>query len=262
MKVAAVQLDLAFGDVERNYRHMEEQVGKAASLGADCIVLPELWNTSFYPGNVRDLADREGRRTQQVLADLARQHHVQIVGGSVAVQRKQAVYNTTYIFDAQGNMAGTYDKVHLFAPGQEDKAFASGSRLNVFSLQGVTMASVICYDLRFPEWIRMAALAGAQMLFVPAAWPDARMDHWQILNRARAIENQLFVVAVNSCGYAETMHFGGHSMIVDPWGSILAEGGTEEAIVLADADISAVAGIRDTIHVFRDRRPSLYDVSR
>ncbi len=260
MKIAAVQLDVVLGDVDTNYVAAEKAITQAARTGADIVVLPEMWNTSFYPDNVQQLADDDGRRTKAFLTSLARTYHIHIVGGSVANCKADGVYNTTYVVNRQGEIAGTYDKVHVFTPGGEDTAFHAGNRLNVFALDGVTMASIICYDLRFTEWVRMAALAGAKVLFVPAAWPDVRIDHWRILNRARAIENQMIVVAVNNCGTARNFHFGGHSMIIDPVGTILGEGQETPAVVTADVDIDCIASVREKLNVFRDRRPELYQI--
>lgn len=260
MKIAAVQLDVVLGAVDTNYATAEKAIIQAARTGADIVVLPEMWNTSFYPVNVQQLADNDGRRTKAFFTSLAQTYHVHIVGGSVANCKADGVYNTTYIVNREGKIVGTYDKVHVFTPGGEDTAFHAGNRLNVFTLDGVTMASIICYDLRFAEWVRMAALAGANVLFVPAAWPDVRIDHWRILNRARAIENQMIVVAVNNCGTAGNFHFGGHSMIIDPLGKIVTEGENKPTIRMADVDIGAVASIRETFDVFRDRRPSLYHI--
>lgn len=260
MKIAAVQLDVVLGAVDTNYETAEKAIIQAAHTGADVVVLPEMWNTSFYPTNVQQLADDDGRRTKAFLMSLAKTYHIHIVGGSVANCKADGIYNTTYVVNRQGEIAGTYDKVHVFTPGGEDRAFRAGNRLNVFTLDGITMASIICYDLRFAEWVRMAALAGAKVLFVPAAWPDVRIDHWQILNRARAIENQMVVAAVNNCGIAGSFHFGGHSMIVDPLGTVLGEAKEAPMIVTADADIDCIASIRETINVFRDRRPELYQI--
>lgn len=261
MRIAAIQLDVELGQVEANYAAVEKAIGKAAHTGADIVVLPELWNTSFYPTNVQELADNQGKRTQHMLMTLAQTYGIHIVGGSVAVRKENGVYNTTYVVNRQGHIISTYDKVHLFAPGGENTVFQAGNSLSIFTLDGVTMASIICYDLRFTEWVRMAALKGAKVLFVPAAWPDIRIDHWNVLNRARAIENQMVVVAVNNCGDAGTLHFGGHSMIIDPLGDIVARGEQEPTIITADVDIGAIVSIRETINVFRDRRPSLYHLS-
>ena len=258
MKITGLQLSVLLGEVENNYSCAEKNIRMAAEKGADVVVLPELWNTSFYPEDVAELADEDGKRTQAFLSRLAGQYGINIVGGSAAVRCGQQVYNRTYVVDRSGQVVSSYDKVHLFTPGREDDKFTPGKTMNIFALDGVTMASIICYDVRFAEWVRMAALAGAQVLFVPAAWPVERVDHWRILNRARAIENQMFVVAVNNCGAAGAMQFGGSSLIADPWGKVLAQGGRGAQAIEADIDLSVVAGIRRSINVFRDRRPDLY----
>ncbi len=258
MKIAAIQMDIALGELDKNYAAAGRMIGEAALRGADTIVLSELWNTSFYPINVMELADVDGIRTKSFLAEFAGKYGVNIVGGSVANCHDGALYNTTFIVDRQGHTVASYDKAHLFSPSKENDVFSAGSHVNLFMLDNIPMASIICYDLRFCEWVRQAALAGAQMLFVPAAWPDRRVTHWQILNRARAIENQFYVTAVNSCGFAGDLRFGGHSMVINPWGDVLAEGGDGETIVMADVDFGTVQKIRESINVFKDRRPEIY----
>lgn len=258
MRVASIQMEIAFGEVERNYDKARRLIAQAAEEGADIVALPELWNTSFYPDNVFELADEDGRRTKEFLSALAKEYGINIFGGSVANRRGQVLYNTTYVVSRQGDIVATYDKVHLFSPGHEDQIFQPGNKPNVFELDGVRMASIICYDLRFCEWVRMAALAGAQMLFVPASWPYPRLTHWQVLNQARAIENQFFVVSINGAGMAGKLQLCGGSRIINPWGEILDEAGDTEKILAAEVDFSMVQDIRSHINVFRDRRPELY----
>ena len=258
MKIAAIQMAIALGDTDKNYAAAERLIQQAAGDGADTVVLSELWNTSFYPNNVWELADDNGQRTTSVLCQLAKDNNINVVGGSVANRHDGGLYNTTFIVNRQGQIVATYDKAHLFSPGKEEVVFSAGSIANFFTLDGIKMASIICYDLRFCEWVRKAAMAGAQMLFVPAAWLHPRLTHWQILNRARAIENQFYVTAVNSCGVAGNMQFCGHSMIIDPWGEVLAEAAEEEQIIMSEVDFDVVKKIRETINVFRDRRPELY----
>lgn len=260
MRISAIQFAISLGEVEANYSRVDQYIHAAAKDQPDVIVLPEMWNTSFYPDDVRMLADDDGRRTKHFLSERAKELHVNIVGGSVANKRGNDLFNTTYIVDRNGDVIASYDKAHLFTPGKEDLVFTPGNRINSFSLDGVSMASIICYDVRFCEWVRMAALTGAQMIFVPAAWPDKRCEHWEILNRARAIENQCYITAVNSCGSAGNMHLGGDSMIINPWGTVLAQGDDTEQIVTAEADFSIVADIRDRINVFKDRRPKIYTI--
>lgn len=260
MKIALIQPVIVPGDREMNCRKIAKAVRAAAADGADIAVLPELWDVSFYPPDVLNLADVGGEKTKEFLHDLSEACHIQIVGGSVARREGETLYNTTYVFDEEGNLAASYDKCHLFTPGREDDVFTAGKRLNTFYLGDVPMASIICYDLRFGEWVRLAALSGAKILFVPAAWPVERLKHWQILNQARAIENQFFVAAVNSCGSCGAFHFGGHSMLIDPWGEIIEEGGDGEEIITAEIDLSQVDDIRRQINVFRDRRTDLYQL--
>lgn len=260
MRVTALQFTSRLGDIEYNYKTAAAYIKRAAPT-SDVVVLPEMWNTAFYPEDVRTQADVDGRRTQDFLRELAVTYDVHIVGGSVACLRHKQVFNTTYVVNRQGKLVGTYDKAHLFTPGQEDAVFAAGSRPNIFTLDGVVMASIICYDLRFCEWVRLAALAGAQVLFVPAAWPIERVQQWQILNMARAIENQYFVVAVNTCGFVGAYQFGGHSLILDPLGQVLAQGDEREQCLQATLDLGQVADIRRRINVFNDRRPELYTLT-
>lgn len=258
MKVAMVQCTARLGDVEYNYNHVAALVKEAAGHDVAVIALPELWNTGFYPANVADLADVNGTKSKRFLSDLAATYGVALVGGSVACRRGKDIFNTTYVVDSKGHIIGSYDKVHLFTLGEEEKVFTPGDRANMFSLYDVPMASMICYDLRFGEWARVAALSGAQVIWVPAAWPVQRLRHWQILNTARAIENQCFVVAVNACGKTGDYAFAGHSLVIDPWGQCLAEGTDAEDIMYVDMQLDAVANARQGLHVFADRRPELY----
>ena len=186
--------------------------------------------------------------------------HVNIVAGSAVTVRGGNVFNTAYVFDREGACVAAYDKTHLFTPMGEHEYFTPGDHLCTFTLDGVRCALIICYDLRFPELTRSLTLAGAELLFVPAEWPAVRMLHWQTLNRARAIENQIFLACCNGCGTAGETVYGGHSAVYDPWGEVLAEAGAEEEIILADCDFSIKEQIRNSINVFRDRRPELYKV--
>ena len=142
----------------------------------------------------------------------------------------------------------------------EDAAFAKGDSLARFSLDGASCALIICYDLRFPELVRTLALPGLDILFVVSQWPDKRVSHLEILSRARAIENQMFVALCNSCGEAFGTQFGGHSAVIDPWGAVLAQAGEKEEILSAEADLSILNEIRGSIPVFCDRRAELYEL--
>ena len=257
MKVGCIQMYVAYSDVERNFANAERLIREAAAKGAQIIVLPELWNTSFALKEIATIADDEGKRTQQFLTTLAKELAVHIVGGSVATKKGQHFYNTMYTVNQQGELVGDYDKVHLFRLMDEHLYLTAGNRLNRFALGDIEAGGVICYDTRFPEWLRSHALQGAQVLFIPAQWPTARIDHWQTLLQARAIENQCFVIAVNRLSHKKE-NFNGHSMIIGPWGEVLWTGGDEEELAIIDVEFSAVQEVRKRIPVYDDRRPELY----
>ena len=261
LRLACVQMDMRLGDADYNFAHAEELVRAAAERERpDVVVLPETWNTGFFPKDLSACADRDGMRTKETFSCLAKELHVHIVAGSVADRRDGRFYNTAYVFDRTGALVTSYDKTHAFTPMGEQLAFAQGDALCRFSLEGHDCGLIICYDIRFPELTRTLALQGMDLLFVVSQWPEKRNLHLQTLSRARAIENQMFLALCNSCGTAGDTRYGGGSNLIDPWGETLAQAGTEEEIIAADLDFSVIEGIRASINVFRDRRPELYHV--
>ncbi|MBW7651146.1 carbon-nitrogen family hydrolase [Anoxybacillus sp. ST4] len=257
MNIACIQMDIAFGEPEKNkqtvMRYMEQ-----IARNVDVVVLPELWTTGYDLARLGDIADENGEHTKTFLSSLARAYNVHIVGGSVAKKTERQITNTMYVVDRNGHVVSEYSKLHLFKLMDEHKHLQAGETTGIFSLDGVTGAGVICYDIRFPEWIRTHALHGAEVLFVVAEWPLARLHHWRTLLMARAIENQCYVVACNRAGKDPNNEFAGHSMIVDPWGHIIAEGDEREAIVMATIDMNDVQHVRARIPIFSDRRPDVY----
>lgn len=259
MKLALLQMEVQLGRPEENRKKAADLVARAADQGADVAVLPETWNLGFFPKeNLAELAEPDGGESRALLSDLAACRRIHIVGGSLVTRRGDKVFNTAYVFDRAGKQLARYDKIHGFSPSGEDEYFHHGDRLCTFSLDGVKMGLIICYDLRFCELARSLALQGIQMLFVPAQWPHPRLDHWQILNQARAIENQMYVTCVNGCGRAGALSFCGHSMLIDPLGRVEVQAGEEEAVLTGTADFSQLEDVRSRINVFRDRRPSVY----
>ena len=259
MKITCIQMDMRLGGADGNFSRAEALVrAAAASEKPDVILLPETWNTGFFPEDLAAPADRDGARTKAVFGPLARELDVNIVCGSVANQKADGFYNTACVFDRTGNLIAEYDKTHLFTPSGEDRAFHAGDKLCRFTLDGRPCALIICYDLRFPELARTLALEGAELLFIVAQWPEARVMHLETLARARAIENQMFVALCNSA--ASDTRCGGHSAVIDPTGAYLAHAGAGEAVISGEADFSVIDGIRDSINVFRDRRPELYGI--
>ena len=260
MKIACVQMDMLPNRADENFSRAEALVCEASKGQPDVILLPETWNTGFAPDRLDPAqADQDGARTKTTFSALAAELGVNIVAGSVTNRKDGGIYNTAYVFDRAGRCVCSYDKTHLFTPMGEDKTYQRGNSLARFSLDGVSCALIICYDLRFPELIRALALPGLDILFVVSQWPEARIPHLEVLSQARAIENQMYVALCNSCGTAYETKFGGHSAIIDPWGAVLAKADDRQSIVFAEADLGALKRIRSTIPVFRDRRPELYD---
>ena len=261
MKVTCLQMDMALCRPEENFAHAAELIRKAMAEKPDVLVLPETWNTGFFPReNLKELCDRDGQRVKAEIGSLAAKYNVNIVAGSVSNVREGKVFNTALVFDRGGNCIASYDKIHRFSPMGEDDLYEAGDRLCRFDLDGVSCGIIICYDVRFPELIRSLAVKGLDMLFVVSQWPKVRLHHLRTLTVARAIENQMFVVCCNSCGTAGEAVYGGNSAVIDPWGETLALAGEGEEILSASCDLSALEKIRSTIPVFRDRRPDLYEL--
>lgn len=261
MRVSNIQMDMKFKDLDANYRKAEELIRDASKSSPDVICLPEAWSSGFFPKeDLRDYSDNNGERTKAFLGGLAKELNVNIVGGSVPNIKNDKIYNTSFIFNRDGECIGEYDKIHLFSYMNEDHYFQRGENLVTFELDGVKCGVIICYDIRFLELVRTLALQEISVLFVVAQWPVPRLNHWQVLNTARAIENQIYVVCNNSCGKADETVYAGHSAIIDPWGEVIAKGSSDEEIITKDIDLDVVEKIRNTINVYRDRRTNLYKI--
>lgn len=257
MRVCALQMDVKAGDRTANHATVSRLVSESVSLcSPDVIVLPELWSTGYALGLAVELADEAD--DSQFLAGLTREYGLAFAGGSVLATERGKVFNRSQVIDREGGYVASYDKVHLFRLMEEDKYLAPGTSASLFKLGGMNCASVICYDIRFCELPRKLAVQGAELLFVSAEWPIPRVEHWRTLLRARAIENQLYVVACNRCGITGGTEFAGRSAIIAPDGTVLAEAGTGEEVIWADIELDAVRCVRSTIPVFDDRVPELY----
>ena len=261
MRVSCLQMNMEMGKPNENFAHAKQLICDAVKEKTDVLVLPETWNTGFFPkGNLADISCNNGIEVKEQIGRLALKYGVNIVAGSVSNKKENRVYNTAFVFDRKGECVAEYDKTHLFTPMGENKYYTAGDRLCRFELDGVRCGIIICYDLRFPEFIRTLALSNIDMLFVVSQWPKARTFHLRTLATARAIENQMFVVCCNSCGRADGTVFGGNSAIINPLGETLALAGETEEIISAECDMNILNEIRESIPVFRDRREELYNI--
>jgi predicted amidohydrolase len=250
-----VQFTITLGEIEPNSEHVRRSLEKLAAEGVRLAVLPEMWGTGFAYKDLNRLAERTAELVAE-LAGLSRTYGMVIVG-SLPEPHENKVYNTAYILD-NGIVKGKYRKIHLFSLMQEDRSFDSGSNWLVAETSVGKIGVFICYDLRFPELARRLAVEGAEILVVPGEWPKPRQEHWRTLLRARAIENQLFLVAANCCGIVGKLDFFGMSMIIDPKGELLAEAGYEPENIVATLDFATMTEWRQQIPCFNDRKPECY----
>lgn len=255
IKATAVQFNVKQGDPDANLSYVREALQRVACQGAQLAVLPEMWSSGFSYKNLNQLAQRTDGIVTELL-ELSRRLKLVIVG-SMPEPHGDKVFNTAFVAD-NGVLAASYRKLHLFSLLGEDRAFDSGDAWCLAETSLGKVGVIICYDLRFPELSRRLALEGARILCVPAQWPKPRQEHWRTLLRARAIENQLFVVSCNACGIIGKLDFFGMSMIIDPKGAVLAEGGEAESEILGDLDFEAMDAWRQQIPCFNDRRPEVY----
>jgi omega-amidase len=260
LMISLLQMDIVLGEPERNFEKLANLLDDAISSEPkpDVIVFPEMWNTGYALEQIQQLADEDGERTKQFISAFCQKHRVHIIAGSIAEKKAGEVRNTVYVFNRSGELTSNYSKIHLFRLMDEEKFLTSGETIGKVDIEGIPAGVMICYDIRFPELARTLALDGAKILFVPAEWPHPRLHHWRTLLMARAIENQMFVVSCNRVGTSGSTHFFGHSLIIDPWGEIIAEGAEHEEIVTAALDLAEVDKVRGRIPVFEDRRPELY----
>jgi len=223
------------------------------------VVLPEMWDVGYALERKDELADDEGREAAVFLGELARQYGVWFAGGSVLARTAGGIVNRAQVVDPSGTLVAQYDKVHLVPMMDEPLHLAGGDSRCIFTLAGIRACCAVCYDVRFCEFIRRCVLDGAKVLFVSAAWPEERIEHWSILLRARAIENMMYVVAGNRVGSSKGVRFGGNSMVIDPWGVVLYQGSADaEEGAFVSFDPGTVDHVRKQLGVFDMRRPDLY----
>jgi len=255
IKAASVQFNITLGEIEPNLQQVRDALAVLAAEGVRLVVLPEMWATGFAYKDLNRLAAHTGELVEEI-ASLSAQHSMVIVG-SLPEPHDDKVYNTAFILD-NGQIKGRYRKIHLFSLMQEDRSFDSGNSWLLTDTSVGRIGVFICYDLRFPELARRLAVEGAEILVVPGEWPKPRQEHWRTLLRARAIENQLFVVAANCCGVVGKLDFFGMSMLIDPKGEVLAEAGYEPQNITAVLDFDDMAAWRQQIPCYNDRKPDCY----
>lgn len=260
-QAACLQFDVTPGDVAQNVAAMQAGVEEAAGAAARLCVLPELWATSFltdYPDDVLS----QVAEADEALRLLSEQHKLVVVGSSIE-QADGGFYNTARVWQ-RGELLASYRKIHLFSPNHEHLHHLRGDAPCLVDTELGRIGLLICYDLRFPELARYYFHHGAEVLCIPGQWPEARAQHWRTLLRARAIENEVFVVGCNRTGQepslrnGEPMSFPGDGRIIDPTGEILATGNGDAGAVIGPIELRKVRTMRRILPVAADQRPDVY----
>ncbi len=262
---------LAVGQEKKeNLRKAREMIIRAAAEGAKVAVLPEMFNcpyqTSLFPAFAEEFP---GGPSLEMLSETARFLRIYVVGGSTPERAGERVYNTSFVFGPDGKLLGRHRKVHLFdvdLPGgvkvRESSTLSPGNEVTVLNTEFGPVGVAVCYDIRFPELFRLMALQGARVIFVPAAFNlTTGPAHWEITFRVRAVDNQIYVVGASPARDAGAAYVAyGHSLVVDPWGDVLAAAGEGEEIIYAEIDPERTEEVRGRLPLLKHRRTDLYQL--
>ncbi|AHG03592.1 apolipoprotein N- acyltransferase [Halobacterium sp. DL1] len=264
MRLALAQIGVESAAVDANVERAVDAVYEAAGEGADIVCLPELFNVGFFAfdsyGRESEALDGE---TLTTLRDAAVEADIAVLAGTIVEDLAaspggpddEGLANTSVLFDADGERRLVYRKHHLFGYGSaEAELLTPGQELQTAELLGFTVGVTTCYDLRFPELYRELVDQGVDLVLVPSAWPYPRVEHWQVLPKARAVENLAYVAAVNGSGEFEDAGLVGRSTVYDPWGTTLASTDDDPDIVYAEVDPERPASVREEFPALRDRR--------
>ena len=257
LTISLGQMDVKLGNPAENWRTVQQMTAEASRRGSDLVVFPELWSTGYDLENAANYATTTDKGLFAQVAALAQKYQIAILGSCLSLLGEDQFGNTAVYFDKNGRSLGEYSKLHLFRLMQEEQFLTAGGTPTLVAAEWGKAGLTICYDLRFPELFRQYALAGAQLVFVPAEWPHPRLAHWRTLLRARAIETQCWVIAPGQWGRHDAegkRQSYGHSLVIDPWGCVTADKGEGVGLAFAEIDLSRVAAVRQQIPVACHRR--------
>ena len=254
MRIALLQMDLAWEDVAENHRRARRMLDQAKREGARLAVLPEMFSTGFSM-NAERVAQPPGGLSETFLRSSSGELGLWIIA-SLPESSETRPHNMALVVSPEGSIS-RYAKIHPFSYGGEHLHYAPGNRVVTVTIDEVRVTPFICYDLRFPEPFRAAA-AETDLYVVIANWPERRREHWKTLLRARAIENQAYVAGVNRVGDGDGLHYAGDSAAIAPLGETLAEGDDRERILVSEVDPENVAKLRARFPALEDRRPDAY----
>ena len=255
MEIIGIQTDIAWEERDTNFARVRAMLAAVRIAPSSLLVLPEMFAIGFTMDATK--LDR-GRETELFLQDLARQYQSYVIGG-VASKTGKVAANEAMVFSPEGTRLSRYRKMHPFSMAGEGEVYERGNQVKVVTCGQLKVAPTICYDLRFPELYRKVTSLGAEVLVVIANWPMARIDHWQTLLKARAIENQAYVIGINRVGEDPQHTYNGRSMIIDPRGQTLAEGGNAPMLLRSTMEARLVSEWRVVFPALADRRDDWTD---
>lgn len=256
IRVCSAQFTSSWEDPEKSLTRAEVFVKHAAACGAEMICFPEQFATGWDPESQKNIQTADGSIVT-ALRELAKDHRIAILG-SFREWSDPFPKNTALAIGTDGRILASYAKIHLFSPSREESMFIPGTEPGIFSLGPLTCGIAICYDLRFPGLFRVYAHKGVQAVFVPSAWPQSRIRFWELFIAARAAENQMYVVGVNTIGKTPVDTYSGASITADPHGVIISRAHEAEQLLFSDIDPGNVESIRRSFPVEKDFRDSLY----
>lgn len=242
MRISIIQNDTIYKDKEKNIKKINSKLKQIKKYNPDLIVLPEVWNTGFSKDifdDIENYVEDKKLKSLHTIKEYAKENKNYILAGTVFEKEKNMVFNTAFLFDRNGDVIGKYRKIHLYSPDGEDIALNSGGETPIISTEFGKIGILICYDIRFPELSRIYAQKGVDILLVTANFVKPKLDVWKTLLKARAIENEVYVIACNRAGSIEETNqkYFGHSMIVSPKGEVIEEAGEDEIILNASIEI-------------------------
>jgi predicted amidohydrolase len=254
MKIALIQMDLAWEDPAENHRRARTRLEEAKRRGARLALLPEMFCTGFSMESEK-IAQPAGGPSETFLRSAAQELGLWVLA-SLPEAGTPKPRNVAILAGPDGEVS-RYAKIHPFSFGGEHRVYAGGDRIVTVLVEGTRVTPFVCYDLRFPEPFRLAA-DDTDLFAVVANWPEARREHWRTLLRARAIENLAYIAGVNRVGEGGKLRYAGDSVVVSPWGEVLAEGAADDAVLVAEVDPAAVRDARAKFPALADRRPEAY----
>ena len=271
IKLALCQMNV-IDDKEENIIRATAMIKEAANKDSDFIVLPEMFNCPYSNEKFIEYAEEETESlTLSRISKLAGEHEVYILAGSIPEKENERLYNTSYLFDRTGSIIAKHRKMHLFDIDVKGKIYFKESDVltagNEFSLAQTEFGKIgigICYDIRFPELARIMVENGALILFYPGAFNlTTGPAHWELLFKARALDNQVYCVGVApALNEDASYHSYGHSIITNPWGDVIAEAGKKEELIIKEIDLSEIKKIREELPLLKNKREDLYEIKR